>query len=61
MQTKAYVSEILTNTKIYSAKLFSDLHPQCYVMVTHVTNFQYLFSGQKTFDIETKDNNLRVY
>ena len=62
MQTKASVSEILTNTKIYSANFFSDLHPKCSVMVTHVTFFfNILFSGQNTLDIENKDNNLRVY
>ena len=40
---------------------FSDLHPKCSVMVTHVTIYNILFSGQMTFDIENKDSNLRVY
>ena len=35
------------NTKIYSAKLFSDLHPKCSVMVTHVTIFQYFVQRTK--------------
>ena len=61
MRTKASISENLTNTKIYSAKDFSDLHPKCSVMVAHATFFEYLYSGQKTLDIENKVNNLRVY
>ena len=37
----------LLNIKIYSANLFSDLHPKCSVMVTHVTIFQYFVKRTK--------------
>ena len=37
------------------------MNPKCSVLVTHVTILNILFSGQKTFDIENKDNMLYVY
>ena len=41
--------------------MFSDLHPICSLLVTHVTIFEYFFSRKKTLDIENKDNNLHVH
>ena len=49
MRTKAKDTEILTFTQIYLATRFSDLHPICSVLVTHVTIFEYFV--QRTKDI----------